>query len=472
MCLTLLTTLTVGLLCTPAPQLRLGQTVPLGKSGAGPADHATVAMNSYGDLCVAFQTKIGAGQQRLVEAQILRHNGNGVWTYHNSDRLILGDPNVSFYGSLRDHCTKPDVIVLDDGTFVVGWPRTDLMDKQVGRMETARIGIRSPAGQLLANPLLDSAGPGIGYPLDPLVVSGDAGIMPDLQALPGLGAVAVYATEDSRTVAWNSDVWRDFTLRVVSMDWAAGPADPNFLSGPYDLVVGLPMDSDAASNFAGGLVLPDIVTDDSGNLVVAWEQYLKEGRLGYPGTDLGEVVIRRFEGFNSLAPLALMDENVFSAAQPDLQQRRPCLSSSPDDASDAVLLSWVSIDNSPSASVDVVFKEILYGPPGQAQSGDRHWINFPGLDEAHPVPVQTSGYQRCFATREYGHQRVILTSNATAHTMAQVPSPVKFPERVAAEVLETALPGGTPISVLMMTYEGANQNDADRYRVYVTAQKL
>ena len=205
MFLTLFSTLALGVLCNPAQQVRLGQTVQLGKFGPGPSDHATLALNQYGDICVAYQTRQASGQ-RLVEAQILRYSGTSYWSSNSSLRLILGDPSVNLYGPLRDNCTKPDIVALDDASFVVVWPRGDLQDKQVGQLEVARIETRDAAGFSLPNPVLHSAAAGLGYVVDPLVVVGDAGIMPDLTPLAGGQAAAVYATEDSRTVAGNGDI--------------------------------------------------------------------------------------------------------------------------------------------------------------------------------------------------------------------------------------------------------------------------
>jgi len=465
--LSILLSLTILAPAAAAQQIRPGQTVMMGKSGSGPADHATVALNSFGDICVVYQTRLATGQ-RLVEGHVLRNLGLGTWSSNGAHHMILGDPALNLYGPLRDNCTKPDVIALDDGSFVVAWPRTDLQDKQVGQVEVARVEIRNHGGQLLNLPNVQTASAGLGYVVDPLMVCGDAGVMPDLAPLPGGGAVAVYATEDLRTVAGNGDIWRDYSLRVLRMDWEAGPSDPNFLTGPFTLASNIPMDSDFWTNFSGGMVLPDVTADDADHLVVAWEQYRLQGRTGWSGADRGEAAICRYAGFAASTPLLPMDEEYFSSFYGFLQQRRPNLSSSRLDSSNVVLMSWAELNDGPFGSDDVRFKEILYATTaGQSTSSDRFWTNDPGLDESHPLPSQTSLHQRCFATRDVANQRLILGSVHASQSTFQVPSPVKYPERVAASVFETQTPAGAPLSILVISYEGANFNDPNLYRVYL-----
>lgn len=467
MFLTLLTTLGLSLLCAPAQQLQPGQTAQLSKTGAGPSDHSSLALNSYGDVCVAYQTRQSSGQ-RLVEAYVLRYEGASTWSSGRTQHVILGDPAVGLYGPLLDTCTKPSVIALDDGSFIVAWPRSNLQDKSVGQLEVARVEIRDLAGTLLPRPLVSSAAAGLGFVLDPLVASGDAGVMPDLAPLPGGGAVAVYASELWRTEAGNGEVWRDYELRAVAMDWAAGPADPAFSPGPVLLTSGLPMDSDPWTTFSGGMVLPDVVADDDQNLVVAWEQYRLQGRPGYASYDLGEVMVSRYAAFSSAAPLALLDQSAFANDFPNLQQRRPCLSASRADSANTVLLAWVSINRPPYGSMDVFFKEILYAPvAGQSIVSNRYWINDAWRDEAHPVPVQGSVDQRCFGTRQYPNRRIIMGTNDAAQSAFQILSPIKFPERVSTEIFETLTPQGAPLSLLLISYEGSDYNNPDLYRVYV-----
>lgn len=466
--------LALGLLSTTASaqQIRPGQTVQMIKSGSGPADHATVAVNQYGDVVVAYHTRVSTGQ-RLVEAQVLRNLGAGTWASNRAHHLILGDPALSLYGPQRDNCTKPDVVALEDGSFVVAWPRTDLQDKQVGQLEVARVEIRNAGGLLLSQPALQVPGAGFGYVVDPLVVCGDAGVMPSLAAVHNGDAVVVYATQDSRTVAGNGDIWRDYSLRALSMDWSVGPTNPGFSTGPFNLVSGIPMDSDFWNIFTGGMVLPDVVTDDSGHLVVAWEQYSLQGRTGYAGNDRGEVGVARFAGFSASSPLLPMDLEYFSSFFSELQQRRPMLSASRTDAANVVLLAWADLNRLPFASDDTRFKEILYATTaGQSSSSDRFWSNDPGLDEGHPSPSQTGLHQRCFATRAYPSSRVILGSVHASQSTFPVPSPITYPERVAVEVFETATPAGIPLSILFIAYEGSNYNDPDLYHTYLGVFKL
>ncbi len=444
----------------------------MGMSGSGPADHATVAVNHYGDICVVYQTRLATGQ-RLVEGHVLRNVGGGAWGSNGAHHLILGDPALNLYGPLRDNCTKPDVVALDDASFVISWPRTDLQDKQVGQLETARVEIRNHGGQLLQRPGLQTASAGLGFVVDPLIVCGDAGVMPDLAALPGGGTLAVYATEDLRTVAGNGDIWRDYSLRVLRMDWVLGPADPNFVTGPFTLASNIPMDSDFWTNFSGGMVLPDVTADDAENVVVAWEQYSLQGRPGYAGTDRGEIAVSRYASFFDPAPLTPMDEDLFSSFYGFLQQRRPNLSSSRLDGANVVLLSWAELNDGPFGSDDARFKEILYATTaGQSSSSDRFWTNSPNLDDRHPLPSQTSLHQRCFATRDVTNKRIILGSVHASQSTFQVPSPINYPERVAASVFETSAPGGNPLSILVISYEGSNYNDPDLYRVFLGIFKI
>jgi hypothetical protein len=450
-------------------QMGFGDSVQLPTFGWQGTDHATLAVNHWGDVCVAYHARMPSGQI-LTEAQVIRYVGTGLWESSTADHLLLGDPTRDIYGSQRDNCAKPDVAALDDGSFCVVWPRTDKQDPLVGRLEGARILVRDVNGAFLPTLTLVTATQGEGFVLDPLAPSGDAGIMPDLCTLAGGLAAVAYVVEDSRSFGAGGVIYRDHTLRIVKLDWTAVPGQSGFLEGPSVAVSGIPLDHAPLYPLVGGLVLPDIVVDDLENLVLAWEQYWVAGHPGYAGGERGEVMVRRLEALNSASPLRVLDESVFTASATSRQQRRPSLSSTRLDTGNDVLLGWSDLKYWPFFSDKIQVRQILYpasNAAGQSLVEDRFWTNDPNWDDGYPATALTSSRQLCFGSRQFPARRQILASSHSAATMFQTPTIVQHPQRPAVEVLEATNPAGGNVSVLFISYEGANLEDPTLYRIHL-----
>lgn len=456
-----------------AAQIGFGDNIKLPCSGLY-ADHATVEANSYGDICVAFQSGLASGSHQ-VEVQIVHNVAPGTWQSSLALHYVLGDPGLNVFGNGNDSCNKPDVVALDDESFVVVWPRHDLSNPALGRLETARFEVRDAAGLLLPAPVLSTAAPGEGFIADPAVPAGDGGIMPDLAAMPGGIALAVYAAEDSKTFGTGGETYREYSLRLTQMNWGLGPTHPGFLEGPWVLANRIPLDNPWWAPYSGGLVLPDVVTDDLDNIVVAWEQYWVSGHPAYGGGDLGEIVVRRYAATSSATPRSSLDEDhFFTTFGPYRHQRRPNLATTGDDAVNDVLLAWADLYDPPWH--DKVRVRSIHYPSSmaidQSWADERYWGGDPFHDETHPDVGMLPGREFCFATRTYLRQRAMMGANNAAATMFQVPTKVGWPLRPSVKLVRAAVPGGGTTDALIMTYEGANTDLPTIFRTYLGIFRL
>ncbi len=169
-----------------------GLDVELGTLGASHADHATVAINQFGDIVVADHADFTA-TRKLVEATVIPCVAPHAW--ETRPPILLGDPQRNVFGS--DLCHKPDVAALGDGSFAVVWARFSSTDPARCRLETAQIITRDAQGRLYANAIVKTRAAGEGWVVDDNLNAGVAGVMPDVSADPGnpLACFTVYAHE-------------------------------------------------------------------------------------------------------------------------------------------------------------------------------------------------------------------------------------------------------------------------------------
>lgn len=461
--------------CCCLPSLRAqevfltGETITLPSLGNGAADHATVAANSYGDVVVANHADAPGGV-KLVEAVAIASLGQD--TFKSGATLLLGDPGLNLMG--QDTCRKPDVVALADESFIVVWPRNDVQLTGGARLEAARIHLRDSSGDLLAHPIVDLAAPGEGFVLDPNLVSGDAGVMPDLVAFRdpfGESVAAVYAHEVTTTVGPTGKTFREYELRCVVADWSRPPQSSQFLDGPYVLRDAIPIDQDPTNPFNGGMVLPDVVLDDSGNLVVAHEQSLLAPHFGWAGPARRRILVERFQGLGQASPFSPMDTWPIAVGNATHRPRRPMISSSPEDQEDSISLTWgkQSLIGGDNALGYQMIR--LPSTGGGVQPRDAHWIDDPLNEDGLPVTADNGIMRSCFAIRNFPARRSILASvtlgNGNA-SIVDIDVPVVFPWRPAAQLIATETAGGQVRTYAALCFEGADVLDPDQYRIHFT----
>jgi len=372
---------------------------------SGDADHAVVAVNSRGDVCVAWHTvrlDLG-GNPAQVEAAILERQDAATWLTPStrSGRLfLLGDPEERPIqgGPAYEACRKPDVVAVGEG-FVVAWPRTPLGSNTAGVPDTwleyAWLH-RDPAGRWLAS----QRRAGVGWLLDNQVSNGEGGVMPDLAAHPEVWPdrfFAVYVHASSRTGSW-----REFTLRLARADVGGSPP-PRV--GLWTLDVGIPFDlpPGQTSGPPGGKVLPDAVFLDDGRLAVAYEIFARAWHPlpSYtPKNDTGRIVLERWDLAGPGAP-ALLDQILLPKRGRSLWERRPNLATSRHDRPDSLSIAWME-EPLGGGDVDVHHRQVEWTTAGP-QVSESGFPNPPAVSHRLPVPVHGDGPLRlCLASEGTG----------------------------------------------------------------------
>jgi len=395
----------------------------------------------------------------MVEGMAVASVGGSQFETGANSHFALGNQSLGLIG--EDSCIKPDVVSLPDGSFAVSWTRLDKSGVSPARIEICLIVMRDGAGLLLAAPLVIAPQPGVGYVIDPSFNATDSGGMVDLLDLEDGTVAAVYAHQTNRVIdPLNNDVWRDYDLRLVLVDWNLGPSDPNFTSVPIVFVGGIPFDNPGRHVPVGGQVLPDIVLDDNANLVLAYEEFWHDGHAGISGSNLGRIVVKRFAGFLSAAPLIEINVDYFTA-DPARAQRRPNLSASRFDSKNAVTLAWGHDEIWYSAD-KILTQEITYS--GAASSARRlYWVNSNLFEDTLPTSVCGANATRfTMGTRSFHSFNALIVATSMPQRMIQLPTAVAFPLRPSAALLEVPNISGGIDQCLYTTYEGANtQNSAD-----------
>ena len=464
--------LLLGLVVTPQT-ITVNETVELATLGVGAADHATLAINAYGDVLVANHAVATTGT-RLVEATAILSQGD--FTFEILAPTLLGDPTLNLVG--QDSCTKPDVVALADDSFVVTWPRGNSLDlDQPSRLEAVRIVVRDPSGALYPNPHFNRPAPGEGYVLDATVVAGDGGVMPDLASLGATDPLACVVVYSSAADVYEgvTKKFREFDLRACRIDFQFPASSPDFLEGPEVLVAAIPLDEYHALPYVGGLILPDVVLDEDRNLVVANEEELLGPHFGLSGPARSRLVVRRFRPFDAAQPLELLDEVVLGRGDEFLRPRRPNLSSCLGDGQNDVLVSWF-YEGLQGNLDQVQYQTIPYQASSHAAPVDGYWIADPMADEFLSTATATDDLRACLAIRDLGQTRSLratTTSSSGSTAQFEIPTPIDFPVRPAAQLatFERAFPG-TDILFCPISYEGSDQGAHGQSRIWFTYRRL
>jgi len=319
----------------------IDDTLELNTLGSLEADHAVIAVNSFGDVIIVNHTAANTSA-KSVEVNILAPFGSSVadgYKLYNTE--LLGDPSINIFGVANDTCVKPDAEALGDDTFLVVWSRHDLSDTQFSRIEACKIITRDSNGNLLQQPQIIAPQAGEGVILHDNSAAGDAGFMPDIAVFNNSGstqAIVVFAQEDARLRAI-VNTYRDYSLIAKEIYWPRGSSSPSILLATT-IETDIAIDNKNTAPYSGGLVLPDAVLDDGGNLTVVYESYLIAPHNWHLGVSEGSIQLRRYSHQSWTHSLSLLDEIEFTGHDQDGHQRRPMIATSNNDTSNTVAIGW------------------------------------------------------------------------------------------------------------------------------------
>ncbi len=427
--------------------LHFGDVLELPSTTTGGADHATLAINNRGDVFLAWQATrpdlSGSFPIRQVEGVYLERTGKFTWRVPTlSDVLVLGDPSLGLLGS-QETCRKPDVVAVGLD-FVVVFPR-NIPDGAPGggtaQLEAVFVG-RVPG----SNPVLDVPMAGAGWVVDPLLQSGDAGVMPDLARLSTAADMAgvFYVHQD-----FANGTQREYDIRYARLDFTNSPP---VIGAPTVAVANLPLDDGPGGPPVGGLVLPDAQSDDFGNLVLGYSAYVEAGHQGAP-KDKGTIQVRRFqETGGSLVPL---DSWEYVGPVRFNHQRRPMLAASRKDKKNTVSLAWMDVPPGSNSLVEVKHWELLF-PSAAAGPVSDNDLQFPasGFRTTLPAVMHARRYRLCLATVHGPNHLIPVAWIPTERSgLVKVHFPSVDPTRMAVDVLEFGNLGSAGSRVTPMSYE-------------------
>lgn len=325
----------------------------------GKADHETVAINKRGDAFVVWSSSIFPlsgpdSAARRVEGAFFRRTGATTWDLYPTVILGEADPvalpsGVNVYPA-GDICRKADVVAAGNN-FVVGWQRLENSDTPNGRIEVALI--EAPVSGNANYHLMDPSG--IGWILDTFDPR-DAGGMLDLACQRGTnGPIAVaYAHRTNKFAIGPGDFAVDFDLRALTFDFPTPGAAPT--TNAVNTLVNLPFDDLSASATSRGRVLPDLVFDSWGNLVIAFEDFARGERIGVNEPDYGQIRLHRYS-IDGLGVFTEVNAQSLLGTSTEYAQRRPNLFRSP--RNDAISIAWGEV-LLPSNVIDIFHKDAVY----------------------------------------------------------------------------------------------------------------
>ncbi len=413
------------------------------------ADHATVAINSVGDIAVAYHTTrddLGLPPLKQVEVALFQYNVlNGNWTLVQRELLgsVIYNPLFSPTQQMVK-CERPDVIAVGDRFFVVWTRRYDrsfpnqAMEPAV--LECAWIRWNGSSFQVFNDASTVTYPDGLGLELDrnyhvrecagvPDAVLLDAG---DATHLPTVGVVYPHQTDfgDDPNSLPPNDGTRLSDLRLVTstIDSAGVIAKQN-LAAP--LIPGTVFDgpSNTGGDASAGLVLPDCapatIPDLSANPRI-YRFWLTYEEQFFPGATVpdGRIRLKFMEG-PLAGPWTALATQTFGVMTNPFVRRRPNVSSYPAGAPTMDVVS-IGFNKTSSGSGDVIFEEwnwdeqfglskVLW-PPGTG------FVNDPGgvpVDDIRPIPLHGRTIplvRRCYVDRNTVPCQIIaydLATNAT-----------------------------------------------------------
>ncbi|MCH2100409.1 MAG: hypothetical protein MK209_00585 [Planctomycetes bacterium] len=357
----------------------------------GKADHETIAINSQGDVLVVWSSSIYSpssanAEVRRIECAFLRRTSATGWDLYPTQTLAEADPTKLPGGSIfpgGDICRKADVTSVGDD-FAVVWQRIEIGDTNKGRLEAALIEV--PASGNAVYHL--EATEGVGWELDtfdPRIAGG----MVDIACAPGTTSpiAAAYVHFTGKTNLGGIEWAYDFDLRALTFDFPVSGAPPHI--NPPNVLGNIPFDDASPNDLGGGRILPDIVWDSWGNLVVATEKFARGERLGNGAADEGKILLRRYSVDGSGA-MILLNHKALMGTDPTYSQRRPNLFRSP--SNNAVSLTWAQ-GRQQNFSTSVFHVDARYADPVK----DPTFVNHApaplsrGINPQLPIPLQFKG---------------------------------------------------------------------------------
>lgn len=439
------------------------------------SDHAVISVNSYGDVVVVNQATV-SGDQKLIEANALSPNGSSNadgFTLHPI--MLLGDPALDVLGAGADTCKKPDVEVLGDDSFMVVWSRHDMhvSNQYNSHLEACLITMRDSNGVLYSQPLVTSFLPGQGFLIDDLAKSGNSGLMPDIAALGSSDprkAYVVYAHEtyyQRRAV----NTYSEYDLRCATIDWNNMPTtSPRFNQAIETIESYIPFDNLNAFPYSSGLILPDVVLDDLGNLVVCFEQFVIAPHRLHTGPEKGSIQVRRYQPNSAPSPFAAIDSIELLGNRSYRHQRRPMISSSTADADNTVLIGWSEKDDDLSVRRRAVFKTLSFSAPGSVQIKTLPWNETFGDQDELPTTAMSGNVKLAAASREFPSANYLFLTYKNAlggSAMAPADTTVPFPHRSAFVLLDRP-----NFTFSYCAFEGDATNSSLQRRIYLLISRL
>lgn len=357
----------------------------------GKADHETIAVNSNGDVLIVWSASVyslssAESAVRRVECAFLRRTSATTWDLYPTQTLGEADPLVLPSGTIYpagDICRKADVVPVGDD-FAVAWQRIENDDTSGGRLEAAYIEVPTTGDAVYH---LESS-EGIGWVLDNFDPR-TAGGMVDLACAPGTTApiAAAYVHHVGKTSLAPMENAVDFDLRAVTFDFPIPGAAPSV--NAVNTLEAIPYDDFGPGSPNGGRVLPDIVFDRWGNLVVAAETFARSERTRGAAPNEGKILLRRYS-IDSFGVTTLLNAQELAGTDPTFAQRRPNLFRSP--SNDAVSLAWGEIQL-PSNTTWIFHYDAVYPDAvNNAAFVNQAPAPVPNMiDPNLPVPLQYKG---------------------------------------------------------------------------------
>lgn len=430
----------------------------------GKADHETIAMNKRGDVFVVWSSSVFPltgpdSVVRRVEGAFFRRTGTTTWDLYPTVILGEADPialpsGVSIYAA-GDICRKADVVAVDNN-FVVAWQRLENADTANGRIEVALI--EAPVSGNANYHLSDPSG--IGWILDNFDPRGAGGML-DLACQRGTSSpIAVaYAHRTNKFAIGVSDFAWDFDLRALTFDFPTPGLAPTV--NVVNTLTNVPFDDISASAVGRGRVLPDLVFDSWGNLVIAFEDFARGERISASDPDYGQIHLNRYS-IDSFGVFTELNAQVLLGNNTEFAQRRPNLFRSPFNT--AVSIAWGEIEL-PADSIKLFHMDAVYpNATDDASFVDHAPTPVPNnIDPDVPTPLQYKTVRGVVITVDPSpgsyHAGYQLSNSTKWVLLGDFTG--KLPWRPALDVLENdpARPGK---GIISLAFEGRDSTSLSR----------